>query len=1406
MQRKWKRRWQRLEKIAVPPLAAGMLMLSAYSPVYANPAGGAVTSGSAAILTNGATTTINQTTNKAIINWQSFNIGKGETVNFVQPNAGSVALNRVIGNDASSIYGTLNANGKVYLVNPNGILFAPGSSVNVGGLVASTLNINDSDFTNGKYVFARDGSAGAVINQGTIAAAHEAVLIGTKTANEGIIAAKVTGLAAGNKVSLDFSGDSLLNVAVDTGAAGGSVTNSGTISASGGLVVMSAGTKDKLLNTVVNNSGIIRAQSIYNAGGVIRLEGGNAINSGTLDAAGLAGGTVRVLGDTVTLASGSSIDVSGDAGGGTALIGGAYQGGGSEYAATNTTVQNGAAIHADALTSGNGGNVVVWANDTTNFAGTITAKGGKVSGNGGCVEVSGKQILVYLGHSDTTAINGKTGNLLLDPGDYTISMGTTGGNVKNAAELVAELGSNNITLATDGTGPGNITVNSDLTWTSANTLTLSAHNNIYLNAAITATSGGLTLAANTADSGNGSTTGIITPTPGSSISVGTFTLQNGTWREINNNLSIFTATDFRITGGTFLRTKGGDGANTTTPYQIADVYGLQGIGSADMLDKHYILVNDIVASGTSTWNSYLDGSTTKYYGFTPIGTSSTKFTGNFDGAGHTITGLTINRPTTDYVALFSYYAGTGTLAIYNVGLSAASIVGQGVVGALAGQNTGSITNCYSTGDVTGSYNVGGLVGWNNTSTGAITGCYSMTTVKGSGNNVGGLVGYNYSGTIKKSYSNSVVTATASTYDASCGGLVGRSIGTIENCYSAGTVTGTLTGTQTFIGGLVGHNDFYSSTITNCYSTATVTGTTTSGSIYTGGLVGLNSGTIKNCYSTGAVKAKSSGTDNYAFAGGLVGYADGKEITNCYSTGAVISQSETSSSYARAGGLVGYLGHGTITNCYWNGETSWQANGIGNGLSGPIKLTTAQMQQAASYNWGTDITSTGSSTSVWRIYDRYTYPLLRSFLTPLTVTVGTTTTTYNGSWQTVTPTYSTSINTSLLKGSLSYTDQATNITGNAKNAGTYNVSANSLYSVAGGYDIEYANGTLTINPKVLTLTGSLSGSRTYGEGNSSIVYTVPTVSTGVGSETITFSGKLTDAGITSTSNATTYTNALGVDVTYGNGALAGNYSFTLPSGSLTITPRPITVTANASKVYGDTNPTSGAVTLTAGSLVGSDALGSANVSSTATTTSSVGDYSLTPSGVSFTSGSASNYNISYANGTLTITPRTLTVTANNASKHTGQANPTFTASYNGLANGDSPASLTGNLTFGTAATTTSGSGTYAIILTGTLTSPNYTIGYVNGALTVSGRVADPAYDSAVIHAEQIGFHRPGSDSQPRPLSAYLSPLSGYIAGAAGTYLPLTIRGINTSGYVTLTGLSNSGPTNETSQGGLTLYNQ
>lgn len=461
------------------------------------PTGGQVTSGAATINTSGNTMTVNQSTGKAAINWNKFSIGSDATVNFVQPSSSSVTLNRVTGSEKSVISGALNANGNVFLLNSNGVLMTGGARVDTGGFVAGAMGLSDENFKKGKYVFENTGSGGSVANEGAIKVRDGgyAVLVGNQVRNSGTITARLgtVALAAGDKVSLTFSGGGLANVVVDRGALDALVENKQAIYADGGQVIMTAQAANALVGTVVNNEGIIQARSISKKNGVIRLDGGDAgavTVSGTLDASGLntgeKGGTVQVLGHDVTLKSGTVIDASGDKGGGTVLVGGDFQGANAKIRnAANTKVQSGATIKVDAVRKGNGGKAIIWADNATDFRGEVTAKGGAASGNGGFVEVSGKEYLNYKGKVDTTAAKGKIGTLLLDPADIVIMDGTGDGAADGTGTFAGDPAGVPGTVTSGQTGP-TIIYESELEGIGATTsVNLHATNSIIINDLVT---------------------------------------------------------------------------------------------------------------------------------------------------------------------------------------------------------------------------------------------------------------------------------------------------------------------------------------------------------------------------------------------------------------------------------------------------------------------------------------------------------------------------------------------------------------------------------------------------------------------------------------------------------------------------------------------------------------------------------------------------------------------------------------------------------------------------------------------------------------------------------------------------------------------------------------------------------
>lgn len=424
-------------KSAFAAWAAGLYIIGTGATAYALPEGGQVAAGQAAITTAGSTMTIAQQTAQAIINWQNFGIGSGEAVHINQPNSQAILLNRVVGSNPSEIFGQLTANGQVILVNPNGVFFRPGSSVDVGGLTASTLNIANEDFLKGQLRFAGD-SQNPVINAGSINAQNGYVnLLAKEVVNEGIIAAQTgsVNLAAGSGMSLDYNGDGKMTVAVTDGAYQSAVTNKKLIQADGGLVVMTASGKDALMDSAVNNSGMIQANTLGEATGQISLTGDNIATTGT--------------------------------------------------------------ISADGGSNGHGGTIKIIANHKTAVDGQLSAQGGQLSGDGGFIETSGD--IVRIGEHSSIQANapqGKAGQWLIDPVDITISDDGTdesenGTNIRTSFITDTLRKGSNIILDThkDGNKEGTITVNGAINVQdySRATLTLNANKAININADISFT-------------------------------------------------------------------------------------------------------------------------------------------------------------------------------------------------------------------------------------------------------------------------------------------------------------------------------------------------------------------------------------------------------------------------------------------------------------------------------------------------------------------------------------------------------------------------------------------------------------------------------------------------------------------------------------------------------------------------------------------------------------------------------------------------------------------------------------------------------------------------------------------------------------------------------------------------------
>ena len=621
-------------------LLSGMIMMA--NPVTAAnlPTGGQIVAGSGSIQTpSGNQMNIIQNSQNMVANWNSFDIGKGNTVQFYQPNSSAVALNRVVGGGESKIMGNLKANGQVFLVNPNGVLFGKDASVSTSGFVASTRDIKNDDFMNRRYTFSGGQKAGAeIVNQGALTtnAGGYIVLAADKVSNSGTIRTPEgkTVLAAGERVTLQLDNGGLTSVQVSGDVVNALVENRGLISARNGQVYLTALGQDMLMNTVLNVSGVVEASGMHRQDGNIVLDGGDSgvvHLSGTLQAdnASGQGGKVVVQGQNILLDKGSSITATGSKGGGEVYIGGGWQGKDSSIRnADKVVMQDGARIDVSATQQGNGGTAVLWSESFTNFRGQISAKGGENGGNGGQVETSSHGNLQAFGSVSASAKKGKAGNWLLDPLDITI-VENAGGNAANETEengekifspgsttqsQVSNTSINNelnngtsVTILTNSTTSGsdqkgNITVNADINKTSGTdaTLTLKADGNINVNKNITSTAGKLNVnlaAANT------SSTGTITLGNNVSITTNGGDITAGTANASNSVTINVTGTTLNTSSGSQAGniTLNGSRVNVKNANITAGNFTLNATANgADLNNVTLMAVHDINLTGNST--------------------------------------------------------------------------------------------------------------------------------------------------------------------------------------------------------------------------------------------------------------------------------------------------------------------------------------------------------------------------------------------------------------------------------------------------------------------------------------------------------------------------------------------------------------------------------------------------------------------------------------------------------------------------------------------------------------------------------------------------------------------------------------------------------------------------------------
>lgn len=1351
-------------------LAAGLIVSA---PVLGAPAGGVVTSGAGSIGQNGATTTITQTTPRLAIDWSRFSIQPGESVNFVQPGAGAIALNRVTGSESSSIFGNLNANGTVFLLNPNGVLFGAGAQVNVGGLVASTLNVSNADFEAGRYAFSGASTAG-VVNQGAISvpSGGKVALIANRVENTGNIRAPGGDvlLAGAGAMTLTLADGSPLGYAISQGAARTLVNNGGMIVADGGRVVLTARGLDALSESVVNTTGVVQARTVANRQGTIELVGDPVVGvtqlSGRLDAGapdvGGVGGTVKVLGDKVGLFSGAQIDVRGAAGGGTALVGGNARGEGPEPNATAAYVAADATIDASATNKGNGGKIIVWGTDVANVHGTLVANGGAQGGQGGHVETSGHAL-----DTDGIAVSvtggaggagGAGGSWLLDPYNVTISTGTqTGGSFSSGVWTPSASGSlvnvssiqsllnsgSNVTITTTGAGvqEGNIAINGSIAKTAGGnaSLTLVADGRITTNASsgghrgITSSSGALNVAMTANATTSAATTSGI-------------------------NLSFF---DISANGGNISATAAGAQSATSPALSLQNsTWTTSGTGS--------ISLSGVLPSNANSQGVFLKANTlsTTSGAITVSGTS---------GGVATVTGTNAN--------------GAPLFSTNNIGVD------------LAGSNTLRST-------------AGGAITLNGTAMGA------TATWAGSGVTLGALDSLSTSGelTITGAASNPVAT----TYRNQLSAVDVAGSSTNAASLTGGTIN--ITGTNSVVGGATSTSNTNAAVklegkvnLTATSGAITIAGSNAGGD----GVWGSGTGAVTMSAPTAsAININAQALDSVS---GYSGFYIGSGATLTFATAAPVTITASSQAAARRalwnkGGLTApgdlsisttagsiqddttfggffHVGGSTVFASTGNGNSISLTNS-GNAFGGPVALgaTNATLVNSTALVLGTSSLSGALNASAPGI----TQTGAVSVLGTSTLNAGTSAITLanagntfggavslTGSNATLVDSGALTLGASALTGNLSATAAGISQSGalavagaTTLNSGNAAIALTNTGNALSTLAVTQAAGVDVVNGRALTVTGvasagdtkftTMSGDLTA-QGNWSIAGGDLALSAGAttgrgiatGGDVLSSATLAMDAG----RSVTVYTGALASTVLGGTlssraAAGSGNFRYNRQDGdaagatgvgdglttvmyrerpTVTITP---TDAANT-KVYDAGAALEPSLAYGATGLANGDTVAQSLSGTLARAAGQdAGSYAVTLGTLADRLG----YQMQWAAGhAFTITPASLLITANDATRVAGQANPAFSVAYTGLVNGQTPqtAGLQGTLTFTTAATIASPAGRYAV-LPGGLIANNYSIRYAPGTLTVT-EVPPPVLVSmpVVVPTPQVAGAAPSS---------------------------------------------------------------
>ncbi|SNS56364.1 MBG domain-containing protein [Sphingopyxis indica] len=1215
--------------------AIALATMLAFGAAHAQDA--AVVAGKASIVRDGGNTTITQASQRAIIDWSDFSVAAGQWMQFVQPGVDSAILNRVLGGDPSRIMGEIKANGRVFVINPNGVLVGPDGMIRTASFVASTLDVDDAAFMAGDALNFRGASGASVENLGLIrAASGDVVLVGRHVVNGGTIEAPRGSavLAAGNDILLQSSGDQRVLVRTALPGGGTGIDNAGTIRAAEAELVAAGGNVYAL---AVSAGGVIEASGIGQRDGrvVLTADGGDVAVEGAI---------------TARDADGS---------GGTILIGGGVRGDDPAVAhAANVRVAGAAVLDAGAGSErGDGGRVVVWSDGRTDFSGRISARGGGLGGDGGFAEVSGKQLAMN-GHADLRAPHGIAGQLLLDPNDIVVDTDALANGVSGSTSTLtdewinSQLAFGAIAVETDAAvsgGNGDIIFQGSTPFATSlpNALTFDAARNIVFDTGfdVSAVLTGVDGAA-----GGGS----------SAMTLGDLLFRAGNDIVLNEAFSVsLTATGGRggdasggatgTAGGTVQLTPGSTlfeagrdiAVNTDVTMSVRSTGGAAGLGSGAASTAgaggaaqiwagsgfRFDAANDITVAAGAQMSKIVEaqggaGGASSGAGIAASGGIATAVARQFDlVAGNRFTlaaGAQLSNDATGIGGQSgsddggapggSGGAGNATAGSFQVDAADVLLLGdtmlsataRGGDGAIAGSTAGVDAGFVGAGDLvirsTGDIQLGGTAtGFRQQFTGADHG--------GSGGSVGGAGGSLSGGGFEYHAGRDIVTAPGGTQVDSADLVVleaGRHVLLENSSFASAGASGIPLL-------LIADNDF----------------------------------PTRPAVGEGAIRLVDT---NLASAAGVSIWGVSDALVD----------------------LGGWVPSGYGTAAEWRGE-----GGNFMDLGVHCKLICS-----------------GTPTSY-----------------ALTITADDKAMTYGaGALPAFTASYAGFVGD----------DDASDVTGlqfstNAllgSNAGTYWIRPYGA-SAPSYYDVTYVDGVLTINPALLHVAAN-DASRLYGSSNPIFGVTVTGLRNGDDAAQV--------VGYNASATATIGSNVGSYSIAPNATLLSANYTLSQTDGTLTITPAPLTVAAaDASRLYGDANPAFAAsVTGLKNGDSAADVV-SYTPTTTATIGSNVGSYRIAPNAVLL----SGNYVLAaQTDGTLTVTPAPLMVTAADASRLYGEANPAFTANVTGLKNGDSAADVVG-YTPTTTAAVGSNVGSYAIAPNATLLSGNYKLaGEVDGTLTIS----------------------------------------------------------------------------------------